>query len=65
MIGSMKYMNGKPISEEQIDAWVAEAENGYDVATIKSLQDLHELRAAMAEDDGQRFTIQEILGELG
>lgn len=27
----MKTINGQPASEEQIDAWVAEAENGYDV----------------------------------
>lgn len=30
----VKTINGKPVSEEQIDAWVAEAENGYDVETL-------------------------------
>lgn len=30
----MKTINGQPASEEQIDAWVAEAENGYDVETL-------------------------------
>ncbi|MCP1387454.1 DUF6290 family protein [Corynebacterium sp. TA-R-1] len=32
---------------------------------IEDAHDLQELRDAMAEDDGQRFTIQEILDELG
>ncbi|MDK7180543.1 ribbon-helix-helix domain-containing protein [Corynebacterium riegelii] len=31
----MKTINGQPVSEEQIDAWVAEAENGYDVETLR------------------------------
>ena len=31
----MKTINGKPISEEQIDTWVAEAEDGYDVETLR------------------------------
>ena len=31
----MKTINGKPISEEQIDAWVAEAEEGYDVKMLR------------------------------
>lgn len=31
----MKTINGKPVSEEQIDAWVAEAENGYDVDLLR------------------------------
>ena len=31
----MKTINGKPISEEQIDAWVAEAEEGYDVEMLR------------------------------
>lgn len=30
----MKTINGHPVSEEQIDTWVAEAENGYDVETL-------------------------------
>lgn len=32
----MKTMNGKPVSEEQIDAWVAEAEEGYDVQMLRA-----------------------------
>lgn len=32
----MKTINGKPISEEQIDAWVAEAEDGYDVEMLRT-----------------------------
>ena len=28
-------MNGRPVTEEQIDAWAAEAEVGYDVAELK------------------------------
>ena len=31
----MKTINGNPISEEQIDTWVAEAEDGYDVKTLR------------------------------
>ena len=31
----MKTINGKPVSEEQIDAWVAEAENSYVVETLR------------------------------
>lgn len=31
----MKTINGLPASEEQIDAWVAEAENGYDVEMLR------------------------------
>ena len=31
----MKTINGKPVSEEQIDAWVTEAEKGYDVETLR------------------------------
>ena len=31
----MKTINGKPISEEQIDTWVAEAEEGYDVEMLR------------------------------
>lgn len=32
---SMRTINGQPISEEQIDAWVSEAEIGYDVDTLR------------------------------
>lgn len=28
-------MNGKPVTEEQIAAWAAEAEAGYDVAELR------------------------------
>ena len=28
-------MNGVPVTEEQIEAWAAEAEAGYDVAVLK------------------------------
>lgn len=31
----MKTINGQPVCEEQIDAWVAEAEKGYDVETLR------------------------------
>jgi predicted transcriptional regulator len=31
----MKTINGKPVSEEQIDAWVTEAEKGYDVEILR------------------------------
>lgn len=31
----MKTINGQPISEEQIDAWATEAENGYDVEALR------------------------------
>ena len=32
----MKTINGQPISEKQLDAWVAEAEAGYDVEVLRS-----------------------------
>lgn len=31
----MKMMNGQPIGEKQIDAWVAEAENGYNIDVLR------------------------------
>ena len=31
----MKTINGKLVSEEQIDAWVTEAEKGYEVETLR------------------------------
>lgn len=31
----MKTINGKPVSGDQIDAWVAEAEAGYDVDVLR------------------------------
>lgn len=31
----MRTINGKPVSEDQIDAWVTEAEQGYDVETLR------------------------------
>lgn len=31
----MKRTNGKEVSEEQIDAWVAEAEAGYEVEELR------------------------------
>ena len=31
----MRTIDGKPVSEEQVDAWVAEAEVGYDVDALK------------------------------
>lgn len=32
----MRTINGKPVSEEQIDAWVAEAEDGYDLEILRT-----------------------------
>lgn len=32
----MKTINGQPISEEQVDEWVMEAEKGYDVETLRT-----------------------------
>lgn len=34
-MGVNETINGKPVTEEQIDAWVAEAEAGYDVEALK------------------------------
>ena len=34
-VSGMKTINGKPISEDQIDDWVAEAEKGYDVEMLR------------------------------
>lgn len=31
----MKTLNGEPTSEEQIDAWVAETEEGYGVEMLR------------------------------
>ncbi|HOA27222.1 MAG TPA: ribbon-helix-helix protein, CopG family [Arachnia sp.] len=30
-----RVMHGREVSEEQVDAWVAEAEAGYDVETLR------------------------------
>ncbi|MBM6622309.1 ribbon-helix-helix protein, CopG family [Micrococcaceae bacterium RIT802] len=34
-MGTQESINGKPVTEEQIAAWVAEAEAGYDVEKLK------------------------------
>jgi len=34
-MASDETINGKPVTEEQIAAWAAEAEAGYDVAALK------------------------------
>ncbi|GAB3611647.1 hypothetical protein GCM10027414_37730 [Humibacter ginsengiterrae] len=34
-MGSDETINGVPVTEEQIGAWAAEAEAGYDLATLK------------------------------
>lgn len=31
----MRAISGQPVSEERIDAWVSEAENGYDVDALR------------------------------
>lgn len=31
----MKTIKGQPVSEAQMDRWVTEAENGYDVETLR------------------------------
>ena len=33
---TVKTINGKPISEDQVDAWVAEAKKGYDIEFLRS-----------------------------
>ncbi len=33
---TVKTINGKPISEDQVDAWVTEAENGYEIEFLRS-----------------------------
>ena len=35
-VTSVKTINVKPISEDQVDAWVAEAETGYDIEFLRS-----------------------------
>ncbi|TKW69592.1 MAG: hypothetical protein DI580_13140 [Cutibacterium acnes] len=35
-VTSVKTINVKPISEDQVDAWVAEAENGNDIEFLRS-----------------------------
>ena len=35
-VATVKTINGKPISEDQVDAWVAEAEKGYDIEFLRS-----------------------------
>ena len=35
-VATVKTINGKPISEDQVDAWVAEAENGNDIEFLRS-----------------------------
>lgn len=34
-MASDETINGKPVTEEQIAAWVAEVEAGYDIAALK------------------------------
>lgn len=34
-MGERETINGVPVTEEQIDSWVQEAEVGYDVETLK------------------------------
>lgn len=34
-VTNMTTISGQPVSEEQIDAWVTEAENGYDVDALR------------------------------
>jgi len=34
-MGAEETINGIPVTEEQIEAWAAEAEAGYNVATLK------------------------------
>lgn len=34
-VTTMKTINGKPISEDQVDDWVAEAEKGYDIEFLR------------------------------
>lgn len=34
-IKDMRTINGQQVSEEQIDEWVAEAEDGYDAETLR------------------------------
>lgn len=54
--GDMKTVNGKPVSEGQIDEWVAKAEKGYDVALLKrrgvNTRGLYTLREAETDDTG-------------
>ena len=35
-VGTVKTIKGKPIKEDQIDAWVTEAENGYDIEFLRA-----------------------------
>ncbi len=55
----MKTINGKPVSEEQIDAWVAEAENGYDVETLRRRG-----RKPRSEDAAKVISIRLSPGEI-
>lgn len=35
-VTTVKTIQGKPISEDQVDAWVTEAENGYEIEFLLS-----------------------------
>ena len=35
-VTTVKTIQGKPISEDQVDAWVTEAENGYDIEFLRA-----------------------------
>ena len=35
-VATVKTIKGKPIREDQIDAWVTEAENGYDIEFLRA-----------------------------
>lgn len=54
-------INKKPITEEQIQAWVKEAEEGYDVAALKKAGRGRPGRAALpSQVVAVRFTAEEI-----
>lgn len=36
IVGAERKLHGREISEEEIDKWVEEAENGYDVEQLKA-----------------------------
>lgn len=52
----MRTVNGKPVSQDQIDEWVTEAEEGYNVEMLKrrgeNSRGLHTLREAETDDTG-------------
>ena len=53
-------LGGRPVSDEEIEAWVSEAERGYDLATLRKKRG----RPGRAHEASQVVTVRLSPGEL-